>query len=157
MGPTALGSGAPWAHPEPMADETKRSMEELSVAECLELLGGASVGRIAVAGPDGPPLVIPVNFVMDGDVIVFRTGVGAKLDGLRRHPASFQIDWVDPFHRTGWSVLVQGFAYEGSPPNVDLDPWDDGPKIHWVRLLPATITGRRLRLESIELDQRGYR
>jgi nitroimidazol reductase NimA-like FMN-containing flavoprotein (pyridoxamine 5'-phosphate oxidase superfamily) len=136
---------------------SERITEELSVDECLELLSSATVGRIAVAGPDGPPLVVPVNFVLDGDVVVFRTSPGTKLEALRRHRASFQADWIDPLHRTGWSVLVQGLAFEGSAPDVDLEPWEAGPKRYWIRLVPSAITGRRLSLPSVELDGRGYR
>jgi nitroimidazol reductase NimA-like FMN-containing flavoprotein (pyridoxamine 5'-phosphate oxidase superfamily) len=129
----------------------------LSVEECLELLATASVGRLAVAQAGRPPLVVPVNFALDGDVIVFRSDLGAKLDALRQEPASFQVDWIDPLHHTGWSVLVQGFAYESSPVDVEVEPWAGGPKQHWVRLFAGTVTGRRLTLTLAEVDERGYR
>jgi nitroimidazol reductase NimA-like FMN-containing flavoprotein (pyridoxamine 5'-phosphate oxidase superfamily) len=131
--------------------------EVLTLEECMALLRTCSVGRIAVADGDGPPLVVPVNFAMDGDVVVFRTDVGSKLDQLRRHPASFEVDGIDPVHRTGWSVLVRGFAYECSPADVSIEPWDDGPKRHWVRLFPGSVTGRRVVRASDDLDGRGYR
>jgi len=135
----------------------QEAVEVLSASECLELLSTASVGRVAVAMPEGPPLVVPVNFALDDDVIVFRTDPGSKLDLLREHPASFQVDWIDPLHRTGWSVLVQGFAYETSPVDLDVEPWDGGPKAHWVRVYAGAITGRRILLPQAELDARGYR
>ena len=75
----------------------------------------------------------------------------------REHPASFQVDCIDPFHRTGWSVLVQGFAYETSPADVEVEPWDGGPKAHWVRIYAGGITGRRLTLPQVGPDPRGYR
>jgi hypothetical protein len=132
--------------------------EELSVEECLELLASASVGRIAVAlGPDRAPLVVPVNYVLDGDMVVFRTAPGAKLDALRQRPASFQVDWIDPMHKVGWSVLVEGLAHEGAPAAVDPEPWEGGSKHYWIRLVPTTITGRRLALASVDVDGRGYR
>jgi uncharacterized protein len=145
------------AHPEGMEDRQQASTEELTVDECLELLASTTIGRIAVAGPDGPPLVVPVNFVLEGDVVVFRTAPGAKLDALRRHRASFQVDWIDPLHPVRWSVLVQGLAFEGSAPDVELEPWEGGPKRYWIRLVPSAITGRRLVLPSIGVDGRGYR
>lgn len=129
----------------------------LSREECLELLATASVGRVAVALPGEPPLVVPVNFALDGEVIVFRTDAGSKLDALRDQPASFQVDCIDPLHRTGWSVLVQGFPHETSPADVTVEPWDAGPKEHWVRIFPGAITGRRLTLRDIPTDERGYR
>ncbi len=134
-----------------------RTLQVLTAEECLGLLATASVGRVAVALPGGPPLVVPVNYAVEADVIVFRTDPGTKLYALREHPASFQVDSIDPFHRTGWSVLIQGFAYETSPADVDVDPWDSGPKDHWVRIFPGAITGRRILLPPTELDPRGYR
>jgi nitroimidazol reductase NimA-like FMN-containing flavoprotein (pyridoxamine 5'-phosphate oxidase superfamily) len=138
------------------AQEGDTSLERLSREECLQLLSTVSVGRVAVAEPGGPPLVVPVNYVVDGDVIVFRSDPGSKLDALREHPASFQVDLIDPFHRTGWSVLVQGVAYETSPAQVNVEPWDRGPKAHWVRIFPGAISGRRLRLPEVPPDPRGY-
>lgn len=132
-------------------------LEVLSRDECLALLGTASVGRIAYARPDEPPIVVPVNYALDGEVIVFRSDPGAKVTALREELASFQVDWFDPLHRTGWSVLIQGFAYETSAAKVSLDPWDGGPKEHWLRVYPGVITGRRLTLALAELDPRGYR
>jgi nitroimidazol reductase NimA-like FMN-containing flavoprotein (pyridoxamine 5'-phosphate oxidase superfamily) len=137
--------------------ETPHTHEHLTTEECLELLGTVTVGRIAVAVPGEAPVVVPVNFAMEEDVIVFRSDEGSKLDALRLHPASFQVDWVDPLHRTGWSVLVKGFAYETSPASVEVETWDEGSKAHWVRLYPGEITGRRIVLALGELDERGYR
>jgi hypothetical protein len=134
----------------------QRTLEHLSRAECLDLLATVSVGRIAVARRGEAPLVVPVNFVLDGEVIVLRTDPGQLLDTLRDEPGSFQVDWIDPLHRTGWSVLVQGFAYETSPAEEPIDPWAPGPKDHWVRIFPGAITGRRIVLADIPTDGRGY-
>ena len=142
---------------DPATPSEGTTLEPLTREECLELLATASVGRVAVALPGGAPLVLPVNFVLDGEVVVFRSDPGSKLDALREHPASFQVDSIDPLHRTGWSVLIQGFAYETSPADVELEPWDAGPKAHWVRIFPGGITGRRITLPNVELDPRGYR
>jgi nitroimidazol reductase NimA-like FMN-containing flavoprotein (pyridoxamine 5'-phosphate oxidase superfamily) len=132
------------------------SIELLPRDECLKLLATVSIGRVAVALPGSPPLVVPVNYALDGEVIVFRTDPGSKLDALRDHPASFQVDLIDPVHRTGWSVLVQGLAYETSPADMEIEPWDSGDKAHWVRIFPGAITGRRLRLPELPVDERGY-
>jgi nitroimidazol reductase NimA-like FMN-containing flavoprotein (pyridoxamine 5'-phosphate oxidase superfamily) len=136
---------------------SETTLETLTTEECLDLLATASVGRVAVALPGGAPVVVPVNFALDGAVIVFRTDPGSKLEALREHPASFQVDIIDPFHRTGWSVLVQGFAYETSPADVEVEPWDAGPKAHWVRIYAGAVTGRRITLPDSDVDPRGYR
>ena len=131
-------------------------LEEIPRDECLKLLRTMSIGRIAVASPGGPPLVVPINYAVDDGDVVFRTDPGTKLDLLRGLPVSFQVDLIDPFHRTGWSVLIQGIAVETVPAEVDPRPWADGPKRHWVRVTPGAITGRWLQLPECPVDCRGY-
>jgi uncharacterized protein len=141
-----------------MTDAAAPSLEEIPKAECLQLVAAFSVGRFAVAVPGSPPLVVPVNYLLDGDVIVFRSDPGSKITGLRQQPASFQIDLIDPHQRTGWSVLLQGVAYEATRTEIEhleLAPWV-GDREHWVRLVPTTVTGRRIRLAEIAADGRGY-
>ena len=128
------------------------NLAELSRDECFELLRTQPVGRLAVADDDGPPLVVPVNFVVAGEAIVFRSDPGLKLRLLRRRPVSFQADFVDPFHHTGWSVLAHGTGYEASHWETDhltLEPWAEGTKGQWVRIAVDDITGRRL--SAVEL------
>jgi uncharacterized protein len=138
---------------------TGAGVEELSREDCVKLLGDQSVGRFAVALPGEPPIVVPVNYLIDGDVIVFRTDLGQKLARLRQQPVAFQLDHVDHVHRTGWSVLVQGVAYEATHFEIDhlaLQPWAQGDKSHWVRIVPSAITGRRLVLPEWPRSSRGY-
>jgi uncharacterized protein len=90
--------------------------------------------------------VLPVNFVLSGDAVVFRTGPGDKLRGLGQGPVSFEVDAYDPATRTGWSVLVHGVAHPLAPSEaarLALEPWAGGDKPIWVRVEPASITGRR--------------
>jgi nitroimidazol reductase NimA-like FMN-containing flavoprotein (pyridoxamine 5'-phosphate oxidase superfamily) len=134
-------------------------LEELEHDECLALVGSMSIGRLAVAVEDAPPLVVPVNYVLDGEIVVFRTGPGTKLFALRDTPVSFQVDLIDPFHRTGWSVLIRGVAYEAIDREVAhlvVEPWAAGDKRHWIRVLPTAITGRRIRLPDVQWETRGY-
>jgi nitroimidazol reductase NimA-like FMN-containing flavoprotein (pyridoxamine 5'-phosphate oxidase superfamily) len=124
-----------------------RELSKLDREECVHLLRTMRVGRIAVAKRHESPLVVPVNYVMDGDVVVFRTDPGLKLDLLRRDPVSFQVDYIDLNAHTGWSVLVAGWAHEATEWEVghlELEPWGPGEKPHWVRIEPDRITGRRL-------------
>lgn len=128
--------------------------------ECLRRLASQPVGRFAVADPGEPPLVVPVNFLLDGDTIVFRTELGRKVLLVHRVTgASFEVDDIDPIHRTGWSVLVQGHAHEASLATVrhlPLQPWVGGPRNRWIRLVPERITGRTIRLPDPDRDPRGY-
>jgi nitroimidazol reductase NimA-like FMN-containing flavoprotein (pyridoxamine 5'-phosphate oxidase superfamily) len=142
-------------------DSISGALEELEHDECLKLVASLSIGRIAVTVEDfDAPLVVPVNYVLDGDVVVFRTGPGAKLHALRDTPVSFQVDLIDPLHRTGWSVLVRGIASEATGKEVEhlvVEPWAPGDKHHWIRVLPTAITGRKIRLPDVPWDTRGYR
>ncbi len=124
---------------------------EITRQECLRLLAGQAVGRVAVAEFNQAPLVVPVNFLLDGDSIVFRTDYGSKfrVSVLGEAPVSFEVDEVDPAHRSGWSVLVRGSARELDDEDVkrlELDAWAPGRKDHWVRIVPASISGRRVAL-----------
>jgi hypothetical protein len=138
--------------------EGAAELEELSRDECLALLAGHSVGRIAVVGADGLPFVVPVNYELAGETVVFRTGTGTKFDALNRHPVAFEIDMIDPLHHIGWTVLVQGVAHEASPHElgpVNVEPWL-GPRHHWIQVVPRYINGRRIRLPDTDDDARGY-
>ena len=139
-------------------DRAPIGLEELTREECLALLAAHSVGRIAVIGDDNMPFVVPVNYRLSADTIVFRTEAGTKLDALQRHPVAFQIDAIDPLERSGWSVLVRGIAHEVTPQeleSVHVEPWI-GPTSHLIQVVPRLISGRRIRLPSAEYESRGY-
>jgi nitroimidazol reductase NimA-like FMN-containing flavoprotein (pyridoxamine 5'-phosphate oxidase superfamily) len=130
-----------------------RELLHLTPDECWQLLATQSVGRIAVPIDRQGPLVVPVNFMLDGEAIVFRSDMGAKIEALRDGPVSFQVDFIDWSRRTGWSVLARGVAYEATHWEVDhllLEPWAGGDKSHWVRIIVTDLTGRRL--EAHDLD-----
>lgn len=134
------------------------AMEVLDRDECLALLAAHSVGRIAVIANDNTPFVVPVNYQLNGEIIVFRTDEGTKLDGLLRHPVAFQIDSIDPVQHTGWSVLVQGIAHVTAQHELEsthVEPWA-GPKPHWIQLVSRSISGRRLRLRDGPYEPGGY-
>ena len=122
------------------------TLEELDRRQCLDLVATASVGRLAVLQLAGSPLVVPVNFTLDGDVVVFRTSLGTKYEALLHRPVSFEVDAIDPANRTGWSVLIQGIALTATDasPSVDVDPWAPGDRSISVRVIPSSITGRRV-------------
>jgi uncharacterized protein len=124
--------------------------EVLGQDECWELLDGAAVGRLAV-DIAGQPDIFPVNFVVDQNSILFRTGAGTKLAAsvLMRHVA-FEIDGYEPLQRTAWSVIVKGqanaverMAEIYAAEDLPLFPWVAHPKPNFVRITPAEITGRR--------------
>jgi nitroimidazol reductase NimA-like FMN-containing flavoprotein (pyridoxamine 5'-phosphate oxidase superfamily) len=124
---------------------------ELTRSECFELLAREHLGRVAVVDDRGP-VVVPVNFVLDRHVVVFRTDEGTKLDvASRGGRVAFEVDGSDAVAHTGWSVLIRGEAVEVTDPaelarlrKLPLTPWAPGPKARYVRILPAALTGRRI-------------
>src|SRR5436309_9845183 len=92
----------------------RNGLEVLDREECLRLLGTATLGRIGLQAK-ALPMVLPVNFAIDGDRIVIRTGWGTKLDAATRGAVvAFECDSINAFDHTGWSVAVTGVAHEVS-------------------------------------------
>jgi nitroimidazol reductase NimA-like FMN-containing flavoprotein (pyridoxamine 5'-phosphate oxidase superfamily) len=94
----------------PETDLDRNGLEVLDRAACLRLLAAARLGRIAITS-GALPVILPVNFRLFGDEILFRTGRGTKLDAATRGAVvAFEVDAKDPLEHTGWSVLVTGIA-----------------------------------------------
>ncbi len=136
--------------------------QELTKSECFELLAHEHLGRVAIVDDRGP-IVLPVNFVLDRNMVVFRTDEGTKLDAAcRGGRVAFEIDGSDAATRTGWSVLVRGEAVEVTNPaelarlrELPLNPWAPGAKSRYVRILPAALTGRRISVSDRPSDRCG--
>lgn len=121
--------------------------------ECLRLLVAHSpnVGRVGLI-VDGRPLVLPVNYVMVDDAVVFRTGRGAKLvAATERAAVAFEVDAIDASWEEGWSVVVQGRAelVEDDDEIARLDrlplrAWVPAERAQHVRIVPEQITGRSI-------------
>ena len=130
-------------------------LDEIPSEECLELLKTQTVGRLAVADHGYyPPHIVPVNFVVEGDDVIFRTNPGLKfrLSVLAKHSVSFEADQISDVGHMAWSVVVQGKAELLTEEQVNamahhewLTPWVPGEREQWVRIEPYTITGRRIR------------
>jgi nitroimidazol reductase NimA-like FMN-containing flavoprotein (pyridoxamine 5'-phosphate oxidase superfamily) len=71
-----------------------RTMKDLTVRECVDLLAQHSLGRLAFVGKVGVmPLIIPVNYMVDGETLVFRTDPGSKLTAaILGAPVAFEVD-----------------------------------------------------------------
>ena len=136
------------APPNTRSDRT--DVEILDRAECLALLATQRLGRLAVmAQPGVGPHVVPVNYALLRGSIVLRSAPGTKLNRLVTEPVTFEVDSFEPFLRTGWSVVVEGLAYEASDremegEEINLHPLLERQNGRWVRLVPRSISGRRL-------------
>lgn len=123
-------------------------VREIERDECFELLASRPVGRVAYSIPNGP-VVLPVNFALDGEDILFRTSPHTELGKkMRTGQVAFQVDDFDEFNQSGWSVLVRGSAeYDDSDqlyPEDSPGPWAEGTRNLVVRIRPRLVTGRRL-------------
>ena len=132
--------------------DARTGLEIIPPDECRALLRADSVGRLAVID-GGTPFVFPVNYVVDGEAVVFRSADGTKVSSGTRHPVAFEVDVIDRQHRTGWSVVVTGRLEEVTQFDsatlervqaLPVEPWAGGDRPHWMRLVPTRISGRRI-------------
>lgn len=120
----------------------------LSASESWELLSGAALGRL-VTSVDGQPEIFPVNFVVQDRTVLFRTAEGTKLvSSAINNRVLFEADGHGA--SGGWSAIVRGTARMlrtnediQRADHAQLLPWTATLKQHYVRILPASITGRR--------------
>jgi uncharacterized protein len=99
-------------------------------------------------------MILPVNFVLDGETIVFSTGEGDKLAAVREgRMLTFEVDAIEPALQVGWSVVVIGVAEVITSPahihrieQLPLTPWAPLHNRVFIRLHVGEITGRRLPL-----------
>lgn len=131
-------------------------LEVLSPAECMRLLSTEQLGRVGVSF-GALPAILPVNYTLLGDDIVFRSSPGTKLTAaLAGTVVAFEVDTVEPDHTTAWSVMVVGrseWLADGAALNqaerLPLNPWAPGPHDYFVRISPQHVSGRRYTTPSI--------
>ena len=125
---------------------------ELSEDECKQLLAEHTAGRVGFMAPDGPQ-ILPVTYQYRNGSVIFRTSpVGALAGLVRRTSVAFEIDGIDEQSKSGWSVLVLGFA-EAMAHNYLLTsawetgpvPWADGIRNLFIEIKPRKISGRAVR------------
>ncbi|MBB2747413.1 UNVERIFIED_ORG: transcriptional regulator with XRE-family HTH domain [Microbispora rosea subsp. rosea] len=125
-------------------------LRALEPRECLRLIAPGGVGRVAFTGPTGP-VVLPVNYTIHRDAVVFRTRLGGSIgEGVLESATAmigFEVDHIDEARREGWSVLIHGSAgpvAQDELPIPGLEPWPGGDRGLYIRIVPCHITGRRI-------------
>jgi uncharacterized protein len=136
-----------------MDNPTDRQLVELDAGECYRLLRTQQIGRLGVNATHYP-LIFPVNYALDRDVIVMRMAAGTKLAAADHANVTFEVDEIDQRTRSGWSVLVRGLAEEvtsahraeliARTEDTGVTPWAPGEHGHWMRLIPQAVSGRRI-------------
>jgi len=138
-----------------------RGSEMLPTSECKRLLAlGAKQhhhGHLGIP-TDSAPLVLPIDYAIDGSDIVLQVGEGlfAQLSGRL---IAFQVDnssqdgQIDSSNDEGrWSVLVRGLATpvdSGELPDHLPEPRVAEPGNRLVHIRADVLTGRRLREGSM--------
>ena len=124
----------------------------LPLEECRQRLQAAKVGRVSFVD-QGEPVILPVNYALDGEAVVFRTAPGSKLTAADNElPVAFEVDGFDEDRRTGWSVVIGGKATTVEEPAqlarldmLGVSPWAGlAERTHWVRIRPYSMTGREI-------------
>ncbi len=141
------------AEPQEPEPEVVVSLETLTREECFDLLATTAVGRVGLI-VGGKPEILPVNYVVEGSSVVFRTGTDTVLNQAALQVVAFEADQIDEGIRGGWSVLVQGVAQDVSSAvdttseklrRLSLVTWAPGARHRWFRIRADAISGRRLR------------
>jgi len=128
----------------------KSRIKELDATECKRLLHAAKVGRLAFTDDSGPD-VLPINYSMEGDdILIATTGYGAIARAATGARVAFEIDEIDPYTESGWSVVARGHAHRAAAFELPADPgdrpypWAEGNRSYVLRVTPDSITGVRL-------------
>lgn len=124
----------------------------LSASECWNLLADVALGRLVTVA-DGQPEIFPINFAVQRKTVLFRTAEGTKLTSAAiNNRVLFEADAYT--ESAGWSVVVRGTARsvrtrEGiaEAEQAGLPSWIATERLHYVRILPTAITGRRFRFD----------
>mgnify|MGYP002735395236 CR=1 FL=1 len=125
----------------------------LDEKESFELLKEHRFGRLAMSVA-GLPEIVPINYVVDDERIIFLTSAGNKLLGLTiNSEVAFEVDQIHEHQAT--SVIVKGVARRLEnraeiefAESLPLYPWVDTEKFYYVEIVPNVITGRSFRLND---------
>ncbi|MFE3411207.1 pyridoxamine 5'-phosphate oxidase family protein [Streptomyces mirabilis] len=126
-------------------------LRDLGPDECRARLSTHGLGRVAVSTPGGPA-VVPVNYEVVDDAIVFRTAPSSAPAAAVGTDVAFEVDHVDEAMSQGWSVLAVGPARAVTEPeavrrladHAHSKPWAGGERELWVSIRPTQLTGRRI-------------
>ncbi len=123
-------------------------VKELDPAQCWEHLRANTLGRLAISVGDEID-IFPINYVVDGESLVFRTAPGTKLLELTiaQHVA-LEIDGFTSDE--AWSVVVKGAAARlelqaeiDAADALPLVPWVPTLKYTYVRIRATSVSGRQ--------------
>ena len=125
-----------------------RAKQQLSQAECAEILKGQMRGVLSVLGDDEYPYALPINFWYSEaeNCIYFHCGrVGHKLDAIRRHDKTSFCVYDQGFRRDGeWALNIRSVIVFGRMQIIS----DQAQVIDICRRLSAKYTSDQEYIES---------
>jgi len=132
------------------AMDTSDAVSFLDDRQCWQRLAEQELGRLVTHVGDVLD-IFPVNYILDGESIVFRTAEGSKLTELTINDGV--LFEVDEYSDTdAWSVVVRGHAHRlttaddvRAADELGLRPWIPTVKYNYVRVVPASLSGRDFR------------
>ena len=125
-------------------------IDTLELEQCWRMLREEEFGRLAYRLVDEVHIV-PINYAVDHDTLLFRTAEGNKLLGVvMGSEVAFEIDRYG--ETSARSVVVRGRArllgddeaHRGD--NVRLRPWVQNLKYNLVEIVPSVVSGREFEL-----------
>ena len=130
---------------------TRPTLESLNRQECVDLLRQGVVGRVGIT-VQAIPEILPVNYAVIDDTVVFRTASHTNLANASRNAViAFEVDSVDATGSSGWSVLAVGRSAETTDPqliaqalNVIPDGWVPGEREDVFVMTLDRLSGRRI-------------
>ena len=129
----------------------RKGLEVLERTQCLSLLASATLGRLGIS-LGALPVVLPVNFRLVGERVVFRTSSGTKLDAATSNAVvAFEVDDFEPVSHAGWSVVVTGEARAVTDPaelaeleQARIPRWAPAAGDRIVAIPTTMVSGRRI-------------
>ncbi len=113
-------------------------MVVLSSSECYQMLGARQIGRLGVVA-EHYPLIIPVNYALDHDVVVIRTEPGSIVARVEHANVTFQVDEFNPAKASGGAFCCEARP-NPSPPNTAQKSSNGRKRPVLCRGLPASVT-----------------
>lgn len=128
---------------------------ELDRGEAMRLLASIDHGRV-VFTRDALPAIRAVNHLVDAGRVIVRTRLKSSVStSVRSHNSSgmvvaYEADDLNPQQRTGWSVVITGFATTITDPDEiaryeqALRPWVNMTMDTVLAIDPEIVTGIRI-------------
>jgi uncharacterized protein len=136
-----------------MTQDPESRLVQLDAQACTRLLAAPEFGRLAVVA-DGRPVIVVLNYLVDGPDVTFRTDADALLSRLTLDgntvPAVFEVDSASPVGRSGWSVIAHGLLMRETDPDrcaaarSRIVAWAEGERDTVLRLKVDELSGRQV-------------